>query len=190
MARRLAEMQGGTIEASSDGRGRGSRFVLRMPAVDRMRPSATDAVAAPGQSYRRRGRTILLIDDNEDVRRVTHALLALEGHNVRDAPDGLSGVALAAQVKPEVVFADIGRLTSKHEAAAIARAARWRHADRHRGERLRRGKRRCDEAGFDPHRIVCYARRRRHRAIAEMRASSGRSGLSARSACFYRPAFR
>ncbi|MFP2909297.1 response regulator [Pyxidicoccus sp. 3LFB2] len=56
----------------------------------------------------RRGRRILLVEDNPDARQAMRDLLELWGHQVVVAPDGLQGVALALTQSPELALVDIG----------------------------------------------------------------------------------
>ena len=51
--------------------------------------------------------TILIIDDEPNIRRMVGALLTAEGYEVRDAPDGMQGVALANEVEPDIVLLDL-----------------------------------------------------------------------------------
>jgi PAS domain S-box-containing protein len=106
LARRLAELHGGTVEAASDGAGKGSEFTLRLPLAHGREIAvatgpATNALAAA----RRR---LLIVDDNRDAADTLAALLAAMGHEVRTAYDGTSGLAAAAELQPDAVFLDIG----------------------------------------------------------------------------------
>jgi PAS domain S-box-containing protein len=107
LAKRLVEMHAGSVHAVSEGPGRGSEFIVRLPLA----PSAAAAraapagkVAAPGPSRRR----ILLIDDNEAFASAMTGLLQLKGHDVRMVNDGALAVAAARDFKPHVVLLDIG----------------------------------------------------------------------------------
>lgn len=50
---------------------------------------------------------ILLIDDDDSVRRVLRRLLEREGHEVRDAADGAAGLRLLGERRPDVVLTDV-----------------------------------------------------------------------------------
>jgi CheY-like chemotaxis protein len=105
LVRRLVELHGGTIVASSEGEGRGSRFVVRLPKI----PPATPVVAAsPPLERRAKPRRILVIEDNADAREMLRMTLELAGHAVYDAPDGVRGLELLNVVRPDVAIIDIG----------------------------------------------------------------------------------
>jgi signal transduction histidine kinase len=106
LARRLVEMHDGTIEAFSDGPGRGSRFVVRLPAVAGAEaPAARARVRStePMGSLR-----VLVADDNRDSADSLAMLLEVSGHEVHVSYDGEEAVRLAAEVRPEVLLLDIG----------------------------------------------------------------------------------
>lgn len=105
LVRRLVELHGGTVEASSDGEGCGSRFTVRLRQVPSARESS--AIAAP-RERRVKPRRVLLIEDSGDARQMLRMMLELAGHVVYDAPDGVRGLALLNVVRPEVAIIDIG----------------------------------------------------------------------------------
>ena len=121
----LVEMHGGTIEARSGGEGRGSEFVVRLPAA----PAAVDpATTTPGAngSAPARGRRVLVVDDNEDAADSLAQLLELLGHEVRTAYDGEAGVEAAKAFRPDVVVMDIGMpKLNGYEAARRIRGHAW-----------------------------------------------------------------
>jgi PAS domain S-box-containing protein len=107
LARRLVELHGGSLEANSNGEGKGSEFVVRLPrqAEAPSRPNAVPPAgaepAAPA-SYR-----VLVVDDNVDAAKMTQVFLQARGHDVRCAFDGLSALGLAQEFKPQLVLLDI-----------------------------------------------------------------------------------
>ena len=106
LVKTLVEMQGGTVEAHSEGPGRGSEFVIRMPTVAEMpRPLPPETVPAPLPAIRRR---ILVVDDNEDAAEWLATVLRLNGHETHVAHDGLEAVRSAEQIRPDAVLLDIG----------------------------------------------------------------------------------
>jgi len=104
----LVQMHGGTIEARSDGPGRGSEFALRLPLAGACAvPSDRSAGQAPGAEPPKRHR-VLIVDDNVDFADSLGQMLALLGHEVRTAYDGHAGVIAAQAFRPAVVLCDIG----------------------------------------------------------------------------------
>jgi len=105
LARHLVELHGGSVEAASEGEGRGSRFTVRFP---RSAPPGSDeerVAAGAAESGRCR---ILLVEDNEDAREMLQMLLTLAGHDVHGAADGPSGIEMAKATDPDMVVIDLG----------------------------------------------------------------------------------
>jgi signal transduction histidine kinase/ActR/RegA family two-component response regulator len=122
LVRRLAELHGGTAEASSAGGGQGAEFSVRLPAIEPP-PHALGAMPA---SKLLLGHHVALIEDNEDARISLRMLLELEGHRVSEAADGISGVELVTNTPGiDIAFVDIGLPGMNGYAAAQGiRAAR------------------------------------------------------------------
>lgn len=104
LVRRLVEMHGGRITALSEGIGRGSEFVVRLPLV----PAPPAASAQPPARAREQARNVLLIEDDDDARTSLRILLESLGHRVVEAADGSRGVTLAGEQRPDVVLIDLG----------------------------------------------------------------------------------
>ena len=107
LVQRLVKMHGGSVEARSDGPGRGSEFVVRIalrkePQIVR----STAATHAPKDKPPRR--RILVVDDNRDAAQALRLLLENDGHEVRVASDGPAGLAMAREYRPDVALLDIG----------------------------------------------------------------------------------
>jgi signal transduction histidine kinase len=104
----LVELQQGQVEAFSDGPGKGSAFVVRLPTTEapQDRAPAFDAARAPEQPLA--GRRILIIDDNCDAADSTAMVLATLGADVRAAYDGRDALDLMRQHGPSTVFLDLG----------------------------------------------------------------------------------
>ena len=104
----LLEMHGGTVKALSDGPGKGSEFVVRLPALERKPAPGTN----DGENVKNRppssARRILIVDDNGDAAKSLALLLEVHGHDVRTAPDGPAALKEAEAFQPEIVFLDIG----------------------------------------------------------------------------------
>ncbi len=109
LVRRLVELHGGRVEARSDGVGKGSEFIVRLPVlVDEADGDA--GAAGPMATARRRppARRILVVDDNRDSADSLAMLLRLTGNEVHTAYDGVDGVEAAERLRPDVVLLDIG----------------------------------------------------------------------------------
>ena len=151
LVKELVDMHGGAVEAHSEGRGKGSEFVVRLPFLS-YEPDEPQAhkvhaeVTVP--------RHILVVDDNVDATESLAALLQFSGHTVDIAHDGVEGVEAAIRLRPAVVLLDIGlpRLDG-YSAAKLMRQALgssvmlvamtgWGRDD---------DRQRASEAGFDAH---------------------------------------
>ena len=116
LVRRLVELHGGTVEATSEGVGRGSTFTVRLPlvvdnaiaAAAPTAPAAPPAAAAPATDEAPAGLRVLVVDDNIDAADTLGALLDMGGHATRVANDGYQAIAMAQDFQPQVVFLDIG----------------------------------------------------------------------------------
>jgi CheY-like chemotaxis protein len=106
LVRSLVQLHGGCVEVHSEGVGRGSEFVVRLPAIADLQPRAAPKPASRrGKSASRR---VLVVDDNRDAAEMLGEMLRHAGHQVRLAYDGLSALVMAAQSPPEVVLLDLG----------------------------------------------------------------------------------
>jgi len=107
LVKTLVEMHRGTVEAHSDGPGRGSEFVVRLPLVldtESLRPSAPQQRDAPPVVRRR----VLIVDDNKDAAEWLATLLSLSGHETHVALDGDQAIKAAERLRPDAVLLDIG----------------------------------------------------------------------------------
>ncbi len=110
LVKNLIEMHEGSIEARSEGAGKGSEFILRMPLAikgdeDFIQDNYKEKTPLATQTA---GRRILLVEDYKVLAQMTSWALELEGHHVKVAPDGPAAIALAKTYIPEVVLLDIG----------------------------------------------------------------------------------
>jgi CheY-like chemotaxis protein len=156
LVKNLVEMHNGTVEARSEGLGKGSEFVVRLPISargvdqDHVGGAARPAPEPPPSGYR-----LLVVDDNRDAADSLAELLRLQGHEVRVAYSGVAALEMTKTYTPDVVFLDIGMPgMDGYEAArrmreqpglgnvVLAALTGWgQQADR----------RRTAEAGFDHH---------------------------------------
>jgi CheY-like chemotaxis protein len=150
LVKRLTEMHGGSVHAESGGAGQGATFVVRLPAVLPIARSSEQQslpVLAPCR--------VLIVEDNDDTRQMLHEALAFSGHDVREARDGASGVALAAEDVPDVALIDIG--LPDLDGYEVARRLRAAPGGRRIGLIAITGygqaedQRRAYDAGFDAH---------------------------------------
>lgn len=145
LVKQLVEMHGGHVEARSEGLGRGSEFIVRLPIPSRatvvapVGPEPVPAVAslaaatspidldspesAPPDACR-----ILVVDDNVDSADSLAMLLRLEGYATEVAHDGIEAVEIALRTLPDVVLLDIGlpRLNGYETARRIRLSPRGR----------------------------------------------------------------
>ena len=154
LVKRLVQMHGGEVEVRSEGHGRGSQFLVRMPLVPDDTPSQAvpgpATSAAPATSPRR----VLVVDDNRDAADSLSMILANRGHDVRVAYDGLEAVGAAIAFDPDVILMDIGlpKLYG-YEAAQRIRKARGNGVllVAITGWGQEEDRRRARESGFDFH---------------------------------------
>jgi len=104
LVKRLLEMHGGTIAATSEGEGRGSEFIVRLPRS--ASPSAAASAAAP--SVAAHVRRILIVDDNEDAAESLALLLSITGNETHVAHRGREALVAAERHRPEILLLDIG----------------------------------------------------------------------------------
>jgi CheY-like chemotaxis protein/anti-sigma regulatory factor (Ser/Thr protein kinase) len=103
LVRRLAELHGGTVEASSEGTGRGSTFTVRLP---RAVPEVLASRPEPPQT--KVHLRVLLVDDNEDSRQMCSLMLQTYGHEVYQAADGPEAIETFRRTRPHAAVIDIG----------------------------------------------------------------------------------
>jgi CheY-like chemotaxis protein len=109
LVRRLVDLHGGVVEAASPGRGQGSEFVVRLPALPEQQaeavPKAIRVSEAMPSSPKCR---ILVVDDDKDVAKMLATFLRLEGHEVRVAHSGHKAMEVAQEEPPDVILLDLG----------------------------------------------------------------------------------
>jgi PAS domain S-box-containing protein len=106
LSRGLVELHGGSIEVVSEGLGRGSEFIVRLPR--HAAPMDIVAAQSPGSNVPSISRRVLIADDNQDGAESLGMLLRMEGHNVLIVHDGRAAAEAFAAFQPEVALLDIG----------------------------------------------------------------------------------
>jgi CheY-like chemotaxis protein len=109
LSRGIVELHGGTIEAHSEGRGKGSEFTVRLPLPDHAEDGARTSTAGSGSlpGRQRHGR-VLVVDDNVDAAATLGTLLAMEGYEVRTAAGGAEALHIDETWEPDAMVVDIG----------------------------------------------------------------------------------
>ncbi|HYB99975.1 MAG TPA: PAS domain S-box protein [Candidatus Limnocylindrales bacterium] len=111
LVRNLVEMHGGTVEADSAGVGRGTEFVVRLPALDHARIARDSSLgngAGDADKPVANGHRLLVVDDNKDAATSLAMLLRMQGHAVRVVHDGAAALDVVERFRPALVFLDIG----------------------------------------------------------------------------------
>jgi PAS domain S-box-containing protein len=111
IARHIVEMHGGTIEAFSEGVGKGSTFKVTLPVSHvQLRPVATAAASKPVESYDRRleGVHVMVVDDETDALQMVRELLETAGARVTTAASADEALTLLEQERPDLILTDIG----------------------------------------------------------------------------------
>jgi signal transduction histidine kinase/ActR/RegA family two-component response regulator len=154
LTRRLLELHGGSIAASSEGPGCGSTFTITLPLAE---VPGQERVRKPAGTVRRQvDANLLVVDDNPDAAETLAELLLAEGYHVAVAHDGESAVRHVAQRRPDAVLLDIG--LPDIDGYEACRRIRLQAADGHppllvavTGWGQAADRERAQDAGFDAH---------------------------------------
>ena len=152
LARRLAEMHGGSIEAASEGLGKGAEFTMRLPLCESQQPEPSGEVQSAAALSQKR---ILVVDDNRDAADSLSMVLKFLGADVRVARDGRQALDEIRTYDPAVVLLDIGM--PGMDGYEVARRIRTRFPDRRTaivaltGWGQENDRRQARDAGFDHH---------------------------------------
>jgi PAS domain S-box-containing protein len=122
LVRVLVQMHGGTVEARSEGLGKGSEFIVTLPEMVDIKPSMTDRASLPLPASARRLRVLVADDVQDSVDSLARLLRALK-HEVHVAHDGSEALEVARRIHPDAAILDIGMpgLTGYEVATRIRR---------------------------------------------------------------------
>jgi PAS domain S-box-containing protein len=153
LARRIAELHNGALEARSEGQGKGSEFTLRLPLAQGAAEAAPRPAARPADAPL--PRRVLVVDDNADAALTLQMLLRSLGHQTHVAHDGHAALEAVRLFQPEVVLLDIGM--PGLDGYEVARRLRGMQREQPlrivavTGWGTETDRRRSREAGFDLH---------------------------------------
>ncbi|MET0551495.1 MAG: ATP-binding protein [Vicinamibacteria bacterium] len=153
LVRQLVELHGGSVEAASEGVGRGSTFEVRLPLLDEPPPASADesSSSVAGSGHRR----VLVVDDNRRAADSLAEILRLDGHEVETAYDGRQALAAVDRFRPQVALLDIGMPeVNGYDVARRVRAEPWGAGlflVALTGLGTPEDRARAQEAGFDTH---------------------------------------
>lgn len=153
LVKKLTEMHGGSVEARSEGQGKGCEFIVRLPIA--AVPSSSQSSATNPEQARHASRRILVVDDNKDAAISLAMMLKFMGNETRTAHDGLQALDVAEEFRPEVILLDIGMPNlNGYDAARLIRQQAWSEGTfliALTGWGQEEDRRRSQEAGFDTH---------------------------------------
>ncbi len=106
----IVHLHGGSVQAASDGEGRGATFTIRLPITG---PAAVDSLRASPAPHsllaeRLRGWSVLVVEDHDDARELIVGVLDAVGAQVISASTTEEGIERAAESQPDLLVADIG----------------------------------------------------------------------------------
>lgn len=167
IVRQLVALHGGTVEAHSEGPGRGAEFTVRLPLAEPGERLERSEGLRPPPAARRR---VLIVEDDADARESLRLVLELDGHEVLVADSGVRAVETAARARPDVVLVELG--LPDVDGYEVARRIRRALGDEvvllavtghGRAEDVARAR----EVGFDAHLLKPLAHDELARVIAE-----------------------
>jgi PAS domain S-box-containing protein len=157
LVKRLVEMHGGRVEARSEGLGRGSEFVVRLPVLIEPPTAVPAASSAEIGASLTSSHRVLIVDDNRDAADSLGMMLRAVGNDIRTAYDGVEAARVAGEFRPHVILLDIGlpRMNG-YETARTIRREPWGKSVTliaMTGWGQEEDRRRSKDAGFDRHMV-------------------------------------
>lgn len=154
LVRNLVHLHEGTVEAKSDGLGKGSEFVILLPMARRDELVTSRDILTEPATASSSPRRIVIVEDNTDVRALLHLKLKRLGHTVAEAKDGIEGAKIVLREKPDLALVDLG--LPGMDGFAVAREVREKLGNdvvlvAVSGFGQPDDKRKAMEAGFDEH---------------------------------------
>ncbi|MDL2357955.1 MAG: response regulator [Pseudomonadota bacterium] len=107
LSRQFAEMHGGSVQARSEGLGKGSEFTVALPVLDAA-PAAAESTGAGQAELVDLRPKVLVVDDNRDAADSLQALFEMENCRVTTAYDGCEAVQATARAMPDMIVMDLG----------------------------------------------------------------------------------
>jgi PAS domain S-box-containing protein len=155
LVKRLVELHGGTVDAHSEGFGKGSEFIVRLPVIVESVTLPHSEELSSASDFKSASRRIVVVDDNRDSADALAMLLQVYGYETDTAYDGVQGVEAAERLRPDAVLLDIGmpRLNG-YDACRCIREKPWGKGlvlIAMTGWGQEEDRRRTIEAGFDAH---------------------------------------
>ncbi len=185
IVRSLVELHGGTVSVHSEGLGRGSEFVVRLPLTAPGVPAGDEHSGSPQVSTRgmEQAVRILVVDDNRDAAELLTELLDSKGYVLRMAHDGPAGLEAARAFRPHLALLDVGLPVMD----GYELASRLRQEPALEGIKLvaitgygqDSDRRRAHAAGFDVHLVKPIDPGQLLHVIRELLGASGESGNTA-----------
>ncbi|MFN7119228.1 MAG: chemotaxis protein CheB [Saprospiraceae bacterium] len=154
LVKNLVEMHGGTISAYSEGEGKGSEFIMRLPLAPTSMEEAVSADAATEKSNKAtESIRILVVEDDVDIAEMLKAVLELEGHQVRYTHTGMDAIKAVQLFDPHAALIDIG--LPDIDGYEVAQTLRQQYPHllliAHSGWGAAEDRQRSKAAGFDYH---------------------------------------
>jgi CheY-like chemotaxis protein len=183
LVRRLVELHGGTVKASSEGSGKGSEFTVILPTLaEAPEAQAAQQPADGGATKAKTARRILVVDDMRDNADSVALLLGLEGNEVQTAYDGLAALEAAERFRPHVVLLDVRMpKLNGYDTCRRIREQPWGKGMiviALTGWGQEGDQRRTEEAGFDSHLVKPVDPAALNEFLAEAVASRSRKSRS------------